>query len=101
MCFCLASNRMSFSATALVDWTQKVLLSNLSYYRLRRELLDEFVSFVGPPPGTITIVLDDEVLLVVRYFLSAKNDGLDDNKRLSFDKAILQVRQAALKAITP
>lgn len=45
--------------------------------------------------------ISDETFLVIRYFLTARNDSLDDNKRLSFDKAILDVRHVADHALMP
>lgn len=71
----------------------------MSYFRLRRELFEEFSRMLAPPDGQARVNISSEAFIVIRYFLTARNDSLDDNKRLSFDKAIMQLRQDALAAI--
>lgn len=90
-----ADTLYSADAAAVEVWSRKVLMSNMSYYRLRRELFEEFCRLLSPAEGVITCNIGDEDFLVIRYFLTARNDALDDNKRLSFDKAIVHVRQSA------
>lgn len=42
-----------------------------------------------------SIPIHDEDFLVLKQFLSSRNEALDDNKRLSFDRACLDLRNAA------
>jgi hypothetical protein len=75
------------------------MLANLSYFRLRRTLFDEFVSMTTPPYNVISFHIDSESFLVIRHFLTVRNDCINDDKRLSFDKAILQILNDAQHAI--
>lgn len=101
MYYCLAQNFFTADAAAAVVWCQKVLLSNLTYFRLRRELHEEFSRIVNPQHGVPFVSISQESFIVIRYFLTARNDVLDDNKRLSFDKAILALLNDAQRAIPP
>lgn len=78
-----------------------MLRSNLTYFRLRRDLFADFVAAMDPPNPVNPVVLREEIFLVIRYFLTARNESLDDNKRLSFDKAIMELRAAAVAALRP
>lgn len=89
----------SVDAAAVVDWSLKVMTGNMTYFRLRRELFEEFSRLLNPPPGRVTSRVSSESFIVIRYFLTARNESLDDNKRFSFDKAILQLREDALIAL--
>lgn len=95
----LADTIFVAEAAAVVSWTQKVLTANLSYFRLRRELFEEFQGLLNPTRNVAVVSMSDEAFLVIRYFLTARNEALDDNKRLSFDKAILQLRKDAKAAL--
>lgn len=97
----LADRLFNVDAAAAVVWSQKVLTANLTYYRLRRELHDEFVLLLDPGAGKPVCPISHEAFLVIRYFLTARNDSLDDNKRLSFDKAIVALRADAQRALIP
>lgn len=92
-------NLFSAAAAVAVEWTQKVLSANLTYFRLRRELHDEFCRLLNPVDGAIKVRISQESFIVIRYFLTARNDTLNDDKRLSFDKAILQLRNDAFAAL--
>jgi len=67
----------------------------MSYYRLRRSLFEEFCGFVGTERAGY-VKLPTEAFLVIRLFLTARNEHLDDNKRLSFDKAIMELSELAV-----
>lgn len=76
------------------DWTAKVLASNLTYYRLRRELFEKFNNLVFDDHQMGSLVeLSEEVYIVIRQFLTSRNDAINDDKRLSFDKAIFELRR--------
>lgn len=94
-------NLFYVDAAAAVGWTNRVLCSNMSYFRLRRELFEEFNRLLSAPDGRARCAISPEVFIVIRYFLTARNDVLDDNKRLSFDKAILQLRSDAYLVLHP
>lgn len=95
----LTDSLFSVDAAAAVGWSQKVLLANLTYFRVRRELFEEFVAMTSPVDGTTRFGLSHESFIVIRQFLTARNDAINDDKRLSFDKAILQLRADAQAAV--
>lgn len=55
------------------------------------ELMDEAV--------VVPVEIDDELFIALKQFLTARNDGLTDDKRLSFDKAVMEVRSKSAKAL--
>lgn len=67
---------------------------------MRRELHDEFTRICVPADGVVSAHIEQETFLVIRQFLTSRNDTINDDKRLSFDKAILQVRAACI-AVAP
>lgn len=86
-------------AAAAVAWANRCLQLNLSYFRLRRELFEEFTAMLTVPDGEPVVNLTDEQFIVVRTFLTSRNDGLNDDKRLAFDKTIMEIRVSAMRAI--
>lgn len=62
-------------------------------------MFEEFQKLFVIPDGRVSAVISNEEFLVIRYFLTVRNDSIDDNKRLSFDKAILELRTRANDAI--
>lgn len=78
-----------------------MLSANLTYFRLRRELFDEFNRLLGAYEAGAHINIPEDVFIVIRYFLTSRNESIDDNKRLSFDKAIFQLRNSAVRALNP
>lgn len=54
---------------------------------------------VHPAAGVASCAISEEAFIVIRYFLTSRNESLDDNKRLSFDKAILQLRADAIRVL--
>lgn len=82
-----------------IEWTNKVFRSNLSYFRIRRELFSDFVALLTVQEGTPVICISDETFLVIRQFLTARNETLDDNKRLSFDRACLDMHHLCINAM--
>lgn len=92
-------NQFVVAAAVAAEWADRCLRSNLTYYRLRRELFEMFVDGLTDNLALPTIRLTDEQFIVIRTFLTARNDALDDNKRLAFDKAVLEVRAMASRAL--
>lgn len=70
-------------------------MSNTNYYRTRRELFDQFTHEVMRVPPLPHVPVSQEAFVVVRSFLTARNDSLNDDKRLAFDKVVLDLRNAA------
>lgn len=100
-CFAANDSLFTVDSQGLLDWTSKVLASNLTYFRLRRELHEEFVLLMHLQPTGPVMRIGEEPFIVIKYFLTARNDALDDNKRLSFDKAIFQLRNLAFASFNP
>jgi hypothetical protein len=86
-------------AAAAVAWCDRTLRANLTYYRLRRELFAEFVALIDQLDIENRVALDEEIFISFKSFLTSRNDSLNDDKRLSFDRAVLQLRNAASGAI--
>jgi len=67
---------------------------------LRRELFEQFNDLVFDEDQSQPLVnVNEEVFIVVRQFLTSRNDAINDDKRLSFDKAIFELRRACAKAL--
>lgn len=77
----------------------RALRTNVSYYRLRRELFTGLMNAITEPVN-VGCEVEEEDFMVLRQFLSSKNNDINDDKRLSFDKSLTAVRAAALQAIS-
>lgn len=84
----------TFDADRTFRWTTTVLKSNLSYYRVRRELFATFITLMDAAVIR-AVIIDEEEFIAIKQFLTLKNDALSDDKRLSFDKAIMALRSAS------
>lgn len=82
--------------TDLLTWCSNCLMANLSYYRLRRELFEQFITLCcrSRPGSRVDIV--DEIFISIKSFLTSRNESLNDDKKLSFDTAVLELRKQAL-----
>lgn len=98
--FSLTDNLFTADANSMVKWTGEVLLANLTYYRARRDLFGDFSRLVNHV-GSHVVHISEEEMIVIRQFLTARNDVITDDKRLSFDKAILAVRSRAISNLPP
>lgn len=72
--------------------------TNVSYFRLRRELFDS-LAVLMEEEAIVPCTIEDEDYMVLRQFLSSKNESITDDKRLSFDKSLSALRSAATRAI--
>lgn len=45
------------------------------------------------------VIIDEETFIVVRQFLMSRNDALNDDKRLAFDKNLFLLRSRAAAAL--
>lgn len=95
----LASNTI-VDATLLRNWVNTALRSNVTYFRVRRELFASFTHMLDEFPTT-PVEIDDELFIVIRQFLTVRNDSINDDKRLAFDKALVDLRIAATRALCP
>jgi len=89
----------NIDAYCLRDWALRALRTNVTYYRLRRELFTALMSVLDEPV-VVGCEVEEEDFMTLRQFLSSKNDGMTDDKRLSFDKSLTAVRSASLVAIS-
>lgn len=97
--FCFATNQ-SFSfdvdLTDLLTWCTNCVIANVSYYRIRRTLFEQLVSLcvaqrVGP-----RVTIPEELFIAIKGFLTCRNEALNDDKRLAFDTAVMDLRSRAL-----
>lgn len=92
------ASEIILDAQRTADWVKTVLRSNLTYFRVRREM---FTAFVGVMDATVVrrVSIDDELFIALKQFLTMRNDSMTDDKRLSFDKAVMELRSAAAAAL--
>lgn len=95
----IPASTINLDAYVLRDWVNRALRANLTYFRVRRELFEHFNAALDAPIVT-GCEIENEDYMILRQFLTQRNDSLDDNKRLSFDKALDGFRAAASSAIT-
>jgi len=104
-CWCTAytykspANTFNIDAYCLRDWVLRALRTNVTYFRLRRELFDAFGQLLDFPV-VVGCEVEEEDYMVVRQFLSARSGNLSDDKRLSFDKSLTSLRAVAAQAIS-
>lgn len=82
-----------------LQWADQCLVTNLTYFRNRRELFATFTSLLRAAPGAPRVVLTPEEFIVIRSFLTIRNDSVNDDKRLAFDKVVMDIRAAAAAAM--
>lgn len=75
------------------------MVSNTTYFRVRRDLFTDFSETLRTVAARPRVRITDEQFVVIRSFLTVRNDAISDDKRLSFDKAIMELRAAANDAI--
>lgn len=77
-----------FNREQLAEFVEASSFANLAYYRVRRDLWEAFVAAVEQDSG---FTLGFETFNAVKSFLLARNEQLDDNKRLAFDRAVIDI----------
>lgn len=90
------ANPFQVTAKALAAWCDSVLKSNLSYFRVRRDLLAAFNRLFAEVRAP-SMDIDEESLIVVRQFLMSRNDAIGNDQRLAFDKTVLSLYAKASK----
>lgn len=90
-----------FSADAVdaIAWCKTAMLTNLTYYRPRRVLYDNFTVMLDPPEGVLSVPIHHEAFLVIKQLLTSRSDSLNDDKRLAFDKSVIELLSSAHAAI--
>lgn len=60
-----------------------------------------FAEFIeaSEKPVQVTVTIADEDYLVLRQFLTIRNDGITDDRRLSFDKTLVSLKAEAMRAL--
>lgn len=91
-----AATNFTADADAIIAWSNSCLTTNTNYFRARRELFEQFTRALAVVPGNARVTISSEQFIVVRSFLTAKNDSINDDKRLAFDKAVVELRAASL-----
>lgn len=89
---------MEFKANRLElqEFVESASFSNISYFRVRRDLFEAFCSLVeGGRDSDDSIVIGFETFQAVKSFLISRNEQLDDNKRLSFERALYDLSRHA------
>jgi len=84
--------------TDAARWAEEAQLANLTYFRIRRELFTTFTQLLGDAvraPAADTITISYDTFIVIKYYLTSRNDFLDDNKRLAFDRLLGELGAAA------
>lgn len=84
------------------EWALDAQITNLTYYRTRRELHDRFVILIreaAHQSAAECVTICTEQMIVIRHFLTSRNENLDDNKRLAFDHAVIDLMASASREL--
>lgn len=74
----------------LVSWAQQAMLVNTTYFRARRQLYQRLVALVSEGSRAQDPVdIGVEEYVAVKLFLTSRNDGLNDNNRLAFERVLV------------
>jgi hypothetical protein len=95
--------RMNFRADLLLlqEFVETASFSNTAYYRVRRDLFEAWCQVIENGRDSATaITVSFETFSSVKGFLLARNEQLDDNKRLSFECSLLDLSRAAVPGDT-
>lgn len=82
----------------MASWCNNVLITNLTYFRSRRQLFDALISLMQQTPVQPTVRISEEQFVVLKSALTARNEGMNDDKRLALDKAILELKSMCSSA---
>jgi len=96
---CFATNQ-SFSfdvdPTDLATWCTNCIISNVVYFRTRRDLFDQLIHLCLAQRRGARVMIPEELFTAIKGFLTSRNDSINDDKRLAFDKAVIELRNRAL-----
>lgn len=96
---CFASNQ-SFSfdvdPTDLATWCVNCIIANVTYFRTRRDLFDQLINLCLARRVGARVMIPEELFTAIKGFLTSRNDSINDDKRLAFDKAVIELRNRAL-----
>lgn len=96
---CFATNQ-SFSfdvdPTDLATWCVNCIIANVTYFRTRRDLFDQLISLCLAKRVGSRVMIPEELFTAIKGFLTARNDSINDDKRLAFDKAVIELRNRAM-----
>lgn len=96
---CFASNQ-SFSfdvdPTDLATWCINCIIANVTYFRTRRELFDQLINLCMAQRVGSRVMIPEELFTAIKGFLTSRNESINDDKRLAFDKAVIELRNRAM-----
>lgn len=71
-------------------WTMHVSASDLSYHKIRKELWKQFIALITSQPVAAgeSVEISSTDFVVVKQFLTAKNDKVTDDVSLSFTETL-------------
>lgn len=87
--FATSTQLFQLQSDGLAKWCRRALLENTTYFRSRRVLYDEFLTLIDPPPGQRCTSIDQESFIVVKQFLTTRNEAITNDLRLAFDKTVI------------
>lgn len=103
---CFATNQ-SFSfdvdPTDLSTWCINCIIANVTYFRTRRDLFNQLINLCMSQRHGTRVMIPEELFTAIKGFLTSRNESINDDKRLAFDKAVIELRNraAAILSGTP
>lgn len=96
---------LSVGLSKLLPWIHEAQFAETQYFRVRRGLfhqLRDAITATGVNGAGQRVVLTSEEFIAIRGFLLSRNDQLSDDKRLAFEKTIVDIdRRAPRHALAP
>jgi len=88
---------LSLSVEDANRFVEDAQTAQTTYYRVRRDLYQKFVDCLK---RDAPVRFSAEDFYAIKGFLDCRNDKLDDNKRLAFDKTVVNIAVAASRVQT-
>lgn len=97
LCFAL-NQSFSFDVdpTDLATWCYNCIIANVTYFRTRRYLFDQLINLCLAKRLGSRVMIPEELFSAIKGFLTSRDHAIDDEKRLAFDKAVIELRNRAL-----
>lgn len=88
--------RLYVNNDKLRSWIRTATLANTTYFRVRRDLWNGFLGCLAldaDDPAAVSFI-ESESYIVLKLFLTSRNDGMSDNNRLAFERTLEQLAEA-------
>lgn len=80
--------------TLLGEWVEEAQISNITYFRLRRELFQSLINKMessrDSPDDECTSISPDD-FFTIKQVLTSRNDSISNDARLAFDRLLTEL----------